>query len=124
MQSGFDRSSGFQSSGDFGFGQSPFAAVSASSQQQQQQQQQDAFAIKAEERKKGKRNWERHVMLPLVITGYVQALFNVVVVVAVLCCFYWFASAIQQDIDLKVVLFGCVFILELTKLRRKVLEEK
>ncbi len=46
-------------------------------------------------------DWERHAALPLIVTGYIQALFNLVVVVGVLMAVYWFASAIQQDIDLK-----------------------
>ena len=46
-------------------------------------------------------DWERHAALPLVVTGYVQAVFNLVVLAGVLYGMYWFACAIQQDIDLR-----------------------
>ncbi len=94
LPSSFDQT-GFKRSGEFSFdqSQSPFGKVA-----------QDAFAARPSS-PKGASNkpvdWDRHVMLPLVITGYVQAVFNFIVVLGVLCCFYWFASAIQQDIDLK-----------------------
>jgi hypothetical protein len=89
--SGFDQNL-FKSSNEFSFDQpqSPFGKVA-----------QDAFAARPPSPKKVDTDWESHVMLPLIITGYVQAVFNFVVVLAVLFCFYWFASAIQQDIDLK-----------------------
>jgi hypothetical protein len=91
----------FRKSEDFGSGQSGFAAVAQQHAQggfgspqglappaQQQQQQRST-------------SWERHAALPAIITGYVQALFNLIVVCCVLAALYWFATAIQQDIDLR-----------------------
>jgi len=95
MQSGFDQPR-FKNSGEFSFdqqAQSPFGKLAASHQ--------EAFAARPPSPKKKSSDWEGHVRLPLIITGYVQAVFNLIVVVGVLWCCYWFASAIQQDIDLK-----------------------
>ena len=90
------------------FGQSPFAAVAESAQlreQQQhllqQQQQQQKEQQKEQQQRRAVVDWSTHAALPLIVTGYVQALFNLVVVVGVLFGMYWFACAIQQDIEIK-----------------------
>ncbi len=47
------------------------------------------------------RSLQRHLALPFIVTGYVQATFNVVVLLGVLSALYWFACAVQADIDIK-----------------------
>ncbi len=104
MQTSFGERISFRKSDDFGFGQSGFATVA-------QQHAQGGFGspqatppppVAAPPAPPGRStNWERHAALPLIITGYVQALFNLIVVCFVLLAVYWFATAIQQDIDLK-----------------------
>lgn len=103
MQTAFGERISFRKSDDFGFGQSGFATVA-------QQHAQSGFGspqpapppAAAPPPSPGRStDWERHAALPLIITGYVQALFNLIVVCCVLLAVYWFATAIQQDIDLK-----------------------
>lgn len=50
-------------------------------------------------------SWDKHVALPLVITGYVQAAFNVAVLLSILYGLYWFSCAIQQDVELKTEMY-------------------
>jgi hypothetical protein len=46
-------------------------------------------------------NWEAHAAMPLIITGYIQAAFNLIIFCGLLFAVYSFTCAIQQDIDLR-----------------------